>query len=96
MSHSFRIKLWLLSLGLFLFVGGGYADGDVGVTPFFFEAAAEIIVATIYRAGTAFTGYEIMAVRGFNFITADIAANGVFDDQYESSFVKSSCIRCAP
>jgi accessory gene regulator protein AgrB len=37
--------------------------------------------------------YIIVAMFGFNFIPADIAANGVFDNQYESSFVKSSCIR---
>ena len=50
-------------------------------------------MAAVYRTGTAFAGYEIMAMFGFDFITADIAANSVFDDQYESSFVKSSCIR---
>ena len=55
-----------------------------------------VIMAAVYRTGTAFTGYEIMAVFGFDFITADIAANGVFDNQYESYFVKSSCIRFAP
>ena len=71
-------------------------DGNVCITPFIFEAAAEVIVATVHGAGTAFTGYEIMAVFGFDFITADIASNGVFDNHYESSFVKSSCIRCAP
>ena len=53
-------------------------------------------MAAVYRTGTAFTGYEIMAVFGFDFITADIAANSIFDNQYESSFVKSSCIKCAP
>ena len=96
MSHSFRIKLRLISLGLFLFCRVGFADGYIGVTAFFLEAAAEVVVAAVYRTGTAFTGYEIMAVRGFDFVTADIAADGVFDHQYESSFVKSSCIRCAP
>ena len=53
-------------------------------------------MAAVYRTGTAFAGYEIMAMFGFDFFTADIAADGVFDNQYESSFVKSSCIKCAP
>ena len=53
-------------------------------------------MAAVYRTGTAFAGYEIMAMFGFDFITADIAANSVFDNHGESSFVKSSCIRCAP
>ena len=96
MSHSFRIKLRLISLGLFLFCRVGFADGYIGVTAFFLETTAKIIMAAVYRTGTAFAGYEIMAVFGFDFITADIAANGVFDNQYESSFVKSSCIRFAP
>ena len=53
-------------------------------------------MAAVYRTGTAFTGYEIVAMFGFDFVTAYIATNCIFDNQYESSFVKSSCIRCAP
>ena len=82
-----------LALWLFLFLGIWYAYGNICIAPIFLETTAEVIVAAVYRTGTAFTGYEIMAVRGFDFVTADIAANSVFDDQYESSFVKSSCIR---
>ena len=70
--------------------------GYVGETALVFSTPTQIIVAAVYGAGTAFTGYEIMAMFGFDFITADIAANGVFDNQYESSFVKSSFIRFAP
>ena len=70
--------------------------GYVGETALVFSTPTQIIVAAVYGAGTAFIGYEIMAVRGFDFITADIASNGVFDNQHEASFVKSSCIRCAP
>ena len=70
--------------------------GYVGETALVFSAPTQIIVAAVYGAGTAFTGYEIMAVFGFNLITADIAAYGIFDNHCESSFVKSSCIRCAP
>ena len=85
-----------LVLSLFLFFGIWYAYGNICIAPFFLETTAKIIMAAVYRTGTAFTGYEIMAMFGFDFITADIAANGVFDNHYESSFVKSSCIRCAP
>ncbi len=85
-----------LALWLFLFLGIWYAYGNICIAPIFLETTAKVIMAAVYRTGTAFAGYEIMAMFGFDFITADIAANGVFDNQYESSFVKSSCIRCAP
>ena len=91
MFEAVALVLWL-----FLFLGIWYAYGNICIAPIFLETTAEVIVAAVYRTGTAFTGYEIMAVRGFGFITADIAANGIIDNQYESSFVKSSCIRCAP
>ena len=91
MFEAVALVLWL-----FLFFGIWHAYGNICIAPFFLETTAKIIMAAVYRTGTAFTGYEIMAVFGFDFITADIAANGVFDNQYESSFVKSSCIRCAP
>ena len=51
---------------------------------------------TVYRAGTAFAGNIVVAVFGFDFLATDIAANGIFDNQYYSSFVKSSCIICVP
>ena len=70
--------------------------GYVGETALVFSTPTQIIVAAVYGAGTAFACHEIMTVRGFDFVTAAIAANGVFDNQYESSFVKSSCIRFAP
>ena len=91
MFEAVALVLWI-----FLFLGIWYAYGNICIAPIFLETTAEVIVAAVYRTGTAFTGYEIMAVRGFDFVTADIAANSVFDDQYESSFVKSSCIRCEP
>ena len=95
MSHSFAVKLWLFSLGLFLFIGVGFADGDVGVAPFFFEAAAEVIMAAVHGTGSTFACHEVVAVRGFNFIAADVAADRVFDNHCLSS-LKSSLIRCAP
>ena len=81
---------------LFLFFGIWYAYGNICIAPFFLETTAKIIMAAVYRTGTVFTGYEIMAMFGFDFITADIVANSVFDNHGESSFVKSSCIKCAP
>ena len=85
-----------LALWLFLFLGIWYAYGNICIAPIFLETTAKVIMAAVYRTGTAFTGCEIMAMFGFDFITADIAANCVFDNQYESYFVKSSCIRFAP
>ena len=61
----------------------------------FLETAAEVIVAAVYGAGSAFAGHEVMPVCRFNFNTADIAANCVFDNHCLSS-LKSSLIRCAP
>ena len=69
------------------------ANRNICVASFFFETAAKVVVTAVNSIGTAFTGYEIMAVRGFDFITANITANSIFDDQYESSFMKRSCIR---
>lgn len=43
-------------------------DGNVCITPSIFEAAAEVIVAAVHRAGTAFAGHEVVAVSGFDFI----------------------------
>ena len=82
----------ILSLILFLLLDYGY----VGKTVLVLSTPTQIVVAAVYRTGTAFTGYEIMAVFGFDLITADIAAYGIFDNHCESSFAKSSCIRCAP
>ena len=91
MFEAVALVLWL-----FLFLGIWYAYGNICIAPIFLETTAEVIVAAVYRTGTAFTGYEIMAMFGFNFITTNIAANSVFDNHCESSFVKSSCIRCEP
>jgi len=71
------VKLWLISLGLFFFLGVGFTDGDVCVASFFLETAAEIIVATVDRTGSAFTYHKIMTVRGFDFVTANVAADGI-------------------
>lgn len=91
MFEAVALVLWL-----FLFLGIWYAYGNICIAPIFLETTAKVIMAAVYRTGTAFAGYEIMAMFGFDFITADIAANSVFDNHGESSFEKNSCIRCAP
>ena len=65
------------------------ADGDVGIAAFFFEASSKIIVSAVYGAGTAGAFHEIMPIFGFDFVTADIAADSVFDNHLYSSFVSS-------
>ena len=82
------------SLFLMMFILLNY--GYVGETALVFSTPTQIIVASIDSASTTLALHIIVAMFGFDFITTDIAANGIFDDQYESSFVKSSCIRCAP
>ena len=70
--------------------------GYVGETALVFSAPSQVVVTAVDGASTTLALHIIVAMFGFDFITTDIAANGIFDDQYESSFVKSSCIRCAP
>ena len=82
--------------GLVHFCRVGLADRNICVAALLLETAAQIIVAAVDSACTAFAFHIVVAVFGFDFITAKGTSNGVFDNQYESSFVKSSCIRCAP
>ena len=89
------MKLWLLSLGLFLFIRVRRTDGNIRIASFFFEATAEVIVSAIYGAGSAGALHEIVPVLGFDFVAADIATDGVFDDHWLSS-LNSSFMRCAP
>ena len=70
--------------------------GYVGKTALIFGTPSQVVVAAVDGTSTTLALHKIVAMFGFDFVTADIAANGIFDDQYESSFVKSSCIRCAP
>jgi hypothetical protein len=81
-----------LSLILFLLLDYGY----VGKTVLVLSTHTQIVVAAVNSTGTTLALYIIVAVFRFDFITTDIAANGIFDNQCEPSFVKSSCIRCAP
>ena len=91
MFEAVALVLWL-----FLFLGIWYAYGNICIAPIFLETTAKVIVAAVDSASSTLALYIIVTVFGFDFVTADIAANGVFDNHYESSFVKSSCIRCAP
>lgn len=70
--------------------------GYVGKTALIFSAPSQVIMASVNSTGTTLALHIIVAMFGFDFITADIAADGVLDDHSISSFVKSSCIRCAP
>ena len=70
-----------------------FTDGNISIAPFLPEAAAEVVVAAVHGAGAAFTGYEVVAVFGFDFVTADIAADRVADDHSCSS---SSCFSFTP
>lgn len=67
--------------------------GYVGETALVFSTPTQIIVASLDSASTTLALYIIVAMFGLDFITADIASNDVFDNQHESSFTKSSCIR---
>ena len=73
----------------FLLLNYGY----VGETALIFSAPSQVVTTAVNSTGTALALHIIMAMFGFDFVTADIATNGVFDNQYESSYVKSSCIR---
>ena len=75
----------------FLLLNYGY----VGETALIFSTASQVVVASVDGTSTTLALYIIMAMFGVDFVTADIAANGVFDNHYESSFVKGSCIKCA-
>ena len=63
----------------------GFADGDVGVAPFLFEAAAEVIMAAVYCAGATFTLHIVMPVCRLDFIATDIAADSILDNHCLSS-----------
>ena len=55
-------------------------DGNVCITPFRFEAAAEVIMAAVYCAGATFTLHIVMPVCRLDFITTDVAADSVLDN----------------
>ena len=76
-----------------IFISAVVGDRDVGVTPFLLEAAAEVVMAAVYGAGTAFTGHKVVAVFGLDFVAADVAADGVANDHSCSS---SSCFSFTP
>jgi hypothetical protein len=64
-------------------VYGRFIDRDVCEAIGGLEATPEIIVAAVHRAGTAFAGYEVMPVLRFDFIAANIAANGIANNDFQ-------------
>ena len=70
--------------------------GYVGETALVFSAPSQVVVTAVDGTSTTLALHIIVTMFGFNFIPAKVTSNCVFDDQYESSFMKSSCIRCAP
>ena len=59
-----------------------FYDRNIGEVFFGRSAPAEILVATIYRAGTAAAGHKLVCTRRFDFVPATIAANSVLDDYH--------------
>jgi len=70
--------------------------GDIGEAPFLLEASSQVIVTAIDGTCTTLALHEVMSVFRFDFVPADIASNGIFNNHCEPSFAKSSCIKCAP
>ena len=90
-AHFF-IDIYIL---LFLFLELAYADRDIGIATFFFKTPSEIIMSTIYGAGTAGAFHKIMTMLGFYFIATDVATDSVSDNHGKSSFMRS-VYRCTP
>ena len=63
-----------------LFLEGGFGDGDIREAVAGAEAAAQVLVSAVHRAGAAAAGHKIVDVSGFDLLAADIAADGIFND----------------
>lgn len=72
------------------------SHGDIGEAPFLLKTSSQVIVTSVDGAGTTLTLHEVMLVFRFDFVTADIASYGIFNNHCEPSFAKSSCIKCTP
>ena len=81
----------ILSLILFLLLDYGY----VSKTTLIFSTPTQIIVASVDGASTTLALYIIVAMFGLDFITADVAADRIFDNHWLSP-INNSFIRCAP
>ena len=68
----------ILSLILFLLLDYGY----VSKTTLIFSAPSQVVVASVDGTSTTLVLHVIVAMFGFDFITADIAPNGIFDYQH--------------
>lgn len=56
-------------------------DGNIGEASFLLKTPTQVVMATVDRTGPTFALHEIVPVLGLNFITADIAANSITDNQ---------------
>ena len=65
----------ILSLILFLLLDYGY----VGKTALIFGTPSQVVVAAVDGTSTTLALHIIVAMFGFDFVTADIAANGIPD-----------------
>ena len=63
-----------------LFLEGGFGDGDVREAVALAEAAAQVLVSAVHRAGAAAAGHKIVDVSGLDLLAAEIAADGIFND----------------
>ena len=61
-------------------VYGRFIDRDVCEAIGELEATAEIIMAAVHGAGFTFAGHKIMPVLRFDFITTNIAADSIAND----------------
>ena len=68
-----------------LFLEGGFGDGDVREAVALTEAAAQVLVSAVHRAGAAAAGHKIVDVSGFDLLAADIAADGIFNDLHSDA-----------
>ena len=63
-------------------VYGRFIDRDICEAVGRFKTTAEIIIAAVHRAGSAFASHKVMPVLRFNFITTNIAADSIANDNF--------------
>ena len=61
---------------------GRFVDRDIRKAIGGLEASAKIVVAAVYGAGATFAGHKVMPVLRFNFITTNIAADSIANDDF--------------
>ncbi len=68
----------------------------VGKATLVFSAPSQVVVSAVDGTSTALALHKIVAVFGFDFLTADIAADCILDNHCIPSFVDNSCIKTTP